>query len=131
MDSHLKITVESITFTLAAMGEHKDIPKGHKLVSIDTRLVNNSWKNTRDYIGCFHSIKYASAKEKLLNSRKDITEFKVSVPPYIYLDSNGNIDFYNGRNRFANLRNSGVKEMTFVMDSKEYKRFTKTQAHVV
>ena len=113
------------------MSEHKDIPKGHKRVSIDTRLVNNSWKNTRDYIGRFQSIKYASAKEKLLNSIKDITEFKVSVPPYIYLDSNGNIDFYNGRNRFANLRNSGVKEMTFVMDSKEYKRFTKTQAHVV
>ena len=125
MDSSSKIPTESIVFTISSMGDHKDMPNGYRLVSLNARLVNSSWKNTKDYIGCFQSIKYASAKEKLLNSKKDIIEFKVSVPPYIYLDSNGNIDFYNGRNRFANLRNAGVKEMHFVMEINDYKRFTK------
>ena len=60
---------------------------------------------------------------KLLNSKRDLIELKVSVPPYIYLNDHGNVDFYNGRNRFANLRDAGVKEFPFVMEAKDYKKF--------
>ena len=80
-------------------------------------------EKTKDYIGNFDTIKYYSAKQKFLNSKRDIIELQVSVPPYIYLDSNCNIDFCNGRNRFANLRNAGVKELPFVIETKDYKKF--------
>ena len=117
------IPTNKIINTIETMCEYKNIPKKCKLVIINTNKINNSWKQTKDYIGNFDSIKYYSAKQKFLNSKKDIIELKVSVPPYIYLDSNGNIDFCNGRNRFANLRNAGVKEMPFVIETKDYKKF--------
>jgi hypothetical protein len=117
------ISADKIAHTVKVMSEHKDVPKKYRLVIIDTKKINNSWKKTNDYIGKFDTIKYYSAKQKLLNSKRDLIELKVSVPPYIYLDSNGNIDFYNGRNRFANLRDAGVKEMPFVMEAKDYKKF--------
>ena len=104
------------------MCEYKDIPKNCKLVIIDTKKIDNSWKKTKDYIGKFDTINYYSAKQKFLNSKRDILELKVSVPPYIFLDSNGNIDFCNGRNRFANLRNAGVKKIPFVIENKDYKK---------
>jgi hypothetical protein len=121
----LKQTIPSdkITTTLQIMSEYKDIPPKCRLVRIDTTKIDNSWKKTKDYIGKFDAIQYYSAKQKLLNSKKDIMELKVSVPPYIYLDANGHIDFCNGRNRFANLRNHGVKEMYFVIENKDYKKF--------
>ena len=125
MDSTLlyqNIPTNKITNTIEYMLEYKNIPKKCKLVILNTKKINNSWKKTKDYIGNFDTIKYYGAKQKLLNSKKDIMEFKVSVPPYIYLDSNGNVDFCNGRNRFANLRNAGVKEIPFVIETKDYKK---------
>ena len=123
MNSTQIIPYDAILHTVEAMQEYKDLPKKCKLVIIDTKKINNSWKKTKDYIGKFDAIKYYSAKQKFLNSKRDIIELQVSVPPYIYLDSNGNIDFCNGRNRFANLRNAGVKEMPFVIETKDYKKF--------
>ena len=117
------IPTNKIINTIETMCEYNNIPKKCKLVIINTNKINNSWKKTKDYIGNFDTIKYYSAKQKFLNSKRDIIELKVSVPPYIYLDSNGNIDFCNGRNRFANLRNAGVKEMPFVIETKDYKKF--------
>lgn len=117
------IPTDKITYTITSMCQYKDIPKKCRLVMIGTNKIDNSWKKTKDYIGKFDTIKYDSAKQKLLHSKKDIIELKVSIPPYIYLDNNGNIDFCNGRNRFANLRNAGVKEIPFVIESKDYKRF--------
>jgi hypothetical protein len=120
---HQNIPTDKITDTIAIMCKYKNIPQKCRLVMIDSKKIDNSWKKTKDYIGKFDTIKYYGAKQKLLNSKKDIMELQVSVPPYIYLDSNGNIDFCNGRNRFANLRNAGVKEMPFVIETKDYKRF--------
>ena len=124
---HQNIPTDKITDTIAIMCKYKNIPKKCRLVMIDSKKIDNSWKKTKDYIGKFDTIKYYGAKQKLLNSKKDIMELQVSVPPYIYLDSNGNIDFCNGRNRFANLRNAGVKEMPFVIESKDYKKFLSTK----
>ena len=123
MNSTQIIPYDAILHTVEAMQEYKDLPKKCKLVIIDTKKINNSWKKTKDYIGKFDAIKYYSAKQKLLNSKRDIMEQRVSVPPYIYIDYSGNIDFCNGRNRFANLRDAGVKEMPFVMETRDYKRF--------
>ena len=116
------IPINTIKETISVMCEYKDIPKNCKLVIIDTKKIDNSWKKTKDYIGKFDTINYYSAKQKFLNSKRDILELKVSVPPYIFLDSNGNIDFCNGRNRFANLRNAGVKKIPFVIENKDYKK---------
>jgi len=52
-------------------------------------------------------------------------ELKIFVTSYIYLDNNINLDFCNGRNRFANLRDACVKEMPFVIETKDYKKFIK------
>jgi len=123
METSQIIPYDAILRTIAVMREYKDLPKKCKLVIINTKKINNSWKKTKDYIGKFDAIKYCSAKQKFLNSKKDITELRVSVPPYIYTDDGGNIDFCNGRNRFANLRDAGVKEMPFVMETRDYKRF--------
>ena len=117
------IPPDKITQTITTMSNYKDLPKKCKLVIINTNKIDNSWKRTKDYIGKFDTIKSYNSKQKLLNSKKDLIELKVSVPPYIYLDTNGNIDFCNGRNRFANLRDSGVKEMPFVIETKDYKKF--------
>ena len=117
------IPPDKITHTITTMSNYKDLPKKCKLVIININKIDNSWKRTKDYIGKFNTIKSYSSKQKRLNSKKDLIELKVSVPPYIYLDNNGNIDFCNGRNRFANLRDSGVKEMPFVIETKDYKKF--------
>jgi len=117
------ISADKIAHTIKVMCEYKDVPKKYRLVKIETNKINNSWKKTKDYIGKFDTIEYYSAKQKLLNSKRDLIELKVSVPPYIYLDDHGNVDFYNGRNRFANLRDAGVKELPFVMEVKDYKKF--------
>jgi len=118
-----KISQDTIINTIEIMSEYTDIPKKCRLVIIDTKKIDNSWKKTKDYIGKFETIQSYGSKQKLLNSKRDIMELKVTVPPYIYVDGNGNIDFCNGRNRFANLRNAGVKQMPFVIESNDYKKF--------
>jgi len=121
-----KIPKEAVAWTIQKMSQHDNFDKKiFRLVNLNVRKVNNSWKNTKDYIGCFESIKYSSSKIKTLNSKTDIIELKVTVPPYIYIDDNGNVDFYNGRNRFANLRNANVLEMPFVIEKKDYKKLLK------
>lgn len=113
-----------IESTLCAMQSHADFDKKIcRLELFDVSAINNRWKTTKDYIGAFHAIKYASAKTKLLNSRDDIVCGKVTVPPYIYVDAEGNVDFYNGRNRFANLRDAGVSKIPCVIEKADYKRF--------
>ena len=118
-----KISQDTIIITIVIMSEYTDIPKKCRLVIIDTKKIDNSWKKTKDYIGKFETIQSYGSKQKLLNSKRDIMELKVTVPPYIYVDGNGNIDFCNGRNRFAKLRNAGVKQMPFVIESNDYKKF--------
>lgn len=122
-----KLPKECVNWTIQKMSDHDNFDKKIcRLVNLSVKKVNKSWKNTRDYIGCFDSIKYSSSKIKMLNSKRDIIEFKVINPPYIYIDDAGNIDFYNGRNRFANLRNANVLEMPFVIEKKDYKKLVKT-----
>ena len=80
---NIPIPTNKITDTIATMYEYKNIPNKCKLVTIDTKKINSSWKKTKDYIGNFDTIKSYGAKQKLLNSKRDIMELKVSVPPYI------------------------------------------------
>ena len=121
-----KIPKEAVAWTIKKMSEHDNFDKKIcRLVNLNVRKINNSWKNTKDYIGCFDGIKYSSSKLKILNSKIDINELKVDVPPYIYVDDAGNVEFYNGRNRFANLRNANVLEMPFVIEKRDYKKLIK------
>jgi len=117
------IPSDKVRETINIMSMYRDVPKKCKLVMINVKQINNSWKRTKDYIGKFDTINYYGSKQKLLNSKRDIIELKVFVPPYIFLDCNGNIDFCNGHNRFANLRDAGAKEMPFVIETKDYKKF--------
>jgi hypothetical protein len=127
-----KMNPQIIESTLCAMQSHADFDKKIcRLELFDVSTINNLWKNTKDYIGAFHTIQYASAKTKLLNSRDDILCGKVTVPPYIYVDNNGNVDFYNGRNRFANLRDAGVSKIPCVIEKADYRRLVKITKRAV
>jgi len=119
------IPPDKISQTITIMLNYKDLPKKCKLVMININEIDSSWRETSCYIGKFNTVKSYCSKQKLLNSKKDLIELKVTVPPYIYLDENGNIDFCNGRNRFANLRDSGVEEMPFVIETKDYKKLVR------
>ena len=44
---------------------------------------------------------------------------KVEKPPIIYLTDNNNIEFINGRHRFANLRDMKCIEMPFIIYKNE------------
>lgn len=123
------IPKDKIEHTITLMSNYKYLPKKCKLVMMNVHEIENRWKKTKDYIGKFETIKYDSSKQKLLYSKKDLLELKVSDPPYIYLDVHGNIDFCNGRNRFANLRDSGVKEMPFVIETKDYKKLISSKSN--
>jgi hypothetical protein len=70
METSQIIPYDAILRTIAVMREYKDLPKKCKLVIINTKKINNSWKKTKDYIGKFDAIKYCSAKQKFLNSKK-------------------------------------------------------------
>jgi len=119
------LPADKISHTINIMSNYTDIPRKCKLVIINVNDIDKSWKLTKDYIGNLNDLKSFGSKQKLLNSKQDLIELKVTVPPYIYLDDNNHIEFCNGRNRFANLRDSGVKKMPFVIETKDYKKFVR------
>ena len=122
----LNIPEESIAHTLDSMKKYELYDhKSLKKVNLEIDKVENKWKKTKDYIGKFTDIRYSTSKMKFVNSKIDIIQKTVSIPPYIYIDCNGNIDFCNGRNRFANLRDAGVKEMPFIIEKRLHKKYKK------
>jgi hypothetical protein len=58
---------------------------------------------------------YSHVKAKYLGSRRDLINLRVYKPPIIVINFDGQIEFENGRNRFANLRDLGVKFMPFIV----------------
>lgn len=92
-----------------------------KIVKINK--INNLWKKDKDmYISeIYEEIKY---KNKYLNSKKDLLEKKIEIPPIIYYDEEKDlIIFVNGMHRFSNLRDLGCKEISVIVrDNKTIKK---------
>ena len=49
MESILQISPDKIAFTITSMCEYKNLPKKCKLVMINTKKIDDSWKKTKDY----------------------------------------------------------------------------------
>ena len=93
--------------------------KGEKLKIVKIDEINNLWKKDKDkYISeIYEEIKY---KNKYLNSKKDLLEKKIEIPPIIYYDEEKDlITFENGRHRFSNLRDLGCKEIPVIVNNNE------------
>ena len=115
------IPKSTINQTIETMKSFTNFDKNtHKLKIYKVAKVNKSWKKTTQYIECFISIKHNSEKIKLLNSKKNIIDLKINTPPFIYINESGEIEFYNGKNKFINLRNEDVVEMPFIIQKKDH-----------
>ena len=77
--------------------------------------INNNWKKSSSYIDKYDNLLYSHVKAKYLGSRRDLINLRVYKPPIIVINFDGQIEFENGRNRFANLRDLGVKFMPFIV----------------
>jgi len=93
--------------------------KGYTKVILDTTKVDNNWKKTELYLTNYENLPYLNDKAKYLESRKNLIDGNVIEPPIININDEGNIEFETGRNRFANLRDLGVKFIPFIIYKKE------------
>jgi hypothetical protein len=95
----------------------------HIIVNGNVNEIDKLWKKTKLYIEPFSNTK------KYINSKKDIIEGKVDIPPIITindLDENDlELSFENGRHRFANLRDAGVKNIPIIIANGEMYLFKK------
>ena len=93
------------------------------IVNGNVNEIDKLWKKTELYIEPFSNIK------KYINSKKDIIEGKVDIPPMIAIndldDNDLKLIFVNGRNRFANLRDAGVKNIPIIITNDQMYLFKK------
>lgn len=92
--------------------------KNQTIILLNVEKINSSWLKSDNYINNFNLILNENVKAKYIQSRIDMINCVVKKPPYIYM-LNENIEFENGRNRFANLRDLGVKFMPFIVYKKD------------
>lgn len=78
--------------------------------------IDELWKQTDLYID-------GKITKKLVNSKRDILNGKVEEPPIIGFDTSDQLTFQNGRHRFANLRDSGVKSMPILIYKEDKDKF--------
>lgn len=90
--------------------------KNEKVVFLDVNKVNLDWVDHDNYNLTFNDLKYDTLKSKYLKSREDLLNDRVTSPPHITIIDDNNIMFYNGRNRFANLRDCGALKLPFIID---------------
>ena len=105
--------------------------RGTIIVEGDVFAIDKLWKNDSDvYINRKLEGGYKDNRElaKYMNSKKDIMEGKVEIPPIMWIRISKQITeirFTNGRNRFANLRDVGIKTIPIVIEKKQLGDFRK------
>jgi hypothetical protein len=87
------------------------------IISCNIDKINNSWKKSPLYISS--NILEIENKEKYFQSKDDLFNMKVKKPPFIQLMDNDDIEFIDGRNRFANLRDMNCLYMPFIVYKNE------------
>lgn len=87
------------------------------IVTCNIDKINNSWKKTALYISS--NILEIENKDKYLKSKNDLLNMKVNKPPFINLTDYNDIEFIDGRNRFANLRDMNCINMPFIVYKNE------------
>lgn len=93
------------------------------IVMMNIRKLDYLWSTTDHndtYIAQFNDIKYLSDRLKYLNSRRDLILNKINNPPEASWCSDLKMfSFYDGRNRFANMRDLGYVEMPIAISKKD------------
>ena len=112
--------------TVLSMKQFK--PTSDSIVVIgDVDALDTLWKNSSTYITPFCSnCKSSKAQAKFINSKKDMIKNDVKIPPQPYIDDYSkpySLEFTNGRNRFANLRDSGIKEIPILIEKSQIDKF--------
>jgi len=91
------------------------------LVEGNVKNIDNNWKKNKHYY-----LQPYTLTAKYYNSKVDILNEKVNTPPVLGVETDDkSISFVNGRHRFANLRDSGVKTIPIVINKKDLKNFKK------
>jgi hypothetical protein len=93
------------------------------LVEINVALVDNNWKKSKLYLSDKLSDKNYTALNKYTHARKSLSECNELYPPSLSIGDDNIISFYDGRNRFSNLRDLGVKTMCVWIDTELYENF--------
>lgn len=83
------------------------------IITCNIDKINNSWKKSPLFISS--NILEIENKEKYFQSKIDLFNMKVKKPPFIQLMDNNEIEFIDGRNRFANLRDVKCLYMPFIV----------------
>ena len=87
------------------------------IINCNIDKINNSWKKSSLYISS--NTLEVENKDKYLKSKHDLLNMKVNKPPFIYLTDCNDIEFIDGRNRFANLRDMNCVYMPFIVYKNE------------
>ena len=87
------------------------------ITTCNINKINNSWKKSLLYISS--NILEIENKYKYFKSKDDLFNMKVDKPPFINLTDCNNIEFIDGRNRFANLRDLNCLYMPFIIYKNE------------
>jgi hypothetical protein len=117
---------------LIASGENEDYAKAVETIVVEGNIkkIDNLWKRGNP---SFYLEPYTKT-EKYINSKKDILNKKVDIPPQINiiledsLLSSGKvpyIQFTSGRHRFSNLRDSGAFSIPIIIYKEDLYKFQK------
>jgi cell division protein ZapA (FtsZ GTPase activity inhibitor) len=93
-------------------------------VMLKINVIYECSKLSSNFLDSFNNMKLYD-KPKYLNSRIDLLNLKINRAPDISFTKNNIVNFYNGRNRFLNLRDLGLSEMPFILTEKSYKNYIK------
>ncbi len=95
------------------MNHYKSRFDGYCKIRVDMEKIDEKWKYSTYYVE--REVK----TKKYVNSRRDIWKGRVKEPPLIEVGRYGSIEIVNGRHRFANLRDMGVKKVVCMCKKSE------------
>lgn len=96
------------------------IDEEYLMVEIDVAKLDNSWKEDAFYIGNEFETnqKYRQALDYIKINNK-------CAVPHVGFDSFGIVGFYDGRHRFAVLRDMGIKKIFVAVSQRDFNRVVK------
>lgn len=108
------------------MQNYDMLEENEEIIMLNVNKINDCWKKSKDYIDTnFENI---LNKKKYLQLRKYLIDFETNKqqilkPSNICFDEineiNDIIEFIDGRNRFSNYRDLGIKYLPFIINKED------------
>ena len=95
-------------------GKNDDMNNKLSLISIDINKLDDDWKNSNENQYISRNFSELENQKKYICSLQDIINNDVLDPPIIDIKDNF-VYFENGRHRFSNLRDIGVKTIPILV----------------